>query len=172
MEPTSRGQPYLGQVDGTPDRGVPPDTGRLTGRWLAWREADPRRAPVPAVVLGVLALAVVVQVLVWGSAPASGSGGSLLPGLRPAFGTAYAAVLVAAEVALCLWFRLTDAAVTVLVTGAAVDAVLWLAHVAGARFALGAGASMTAAFGAVALAASLWRWRQPASRPRPPEAER
>lgn len=108
--------------------------------------------------LAVLVFAVAVQVLVWGTAPSNGSGGALLPGLRGAFGTPYGAALVAAEVAFCLWFRLTRAAVSVLVTAAIVDIVFWAAHLAGARFAVGAAASMTAAFGVVALAASLW-WR-------------
>lgn len=118
---------------------------------------------ITVVVLVVLVVALAVQVFVWGRAPAHSSGGALLPGLRGTFGTAYAGILLAVELALCSLARRRDAAVWVLVVAAMVDVVFWVAHAAGARFALPGAASMTGAFGAVALAGSLW-WRRPHSR--------
>jgi hypothetical protein len=150
-------------VTGAPPGGRP-EPGRLRPRPARHRGADPRRPGKRAALLGLLLLALCVQVLVWGTAPSSGRGGALLPGLRPAFGVAYAGALVAVELLLCLWFRMADAAVGVLVTGAAVDLVFWSAHLAGARFALGGAASLTAASGMVALTAWV-SWRRPAPRP-------
>lgn len=124
---------------------------------------EPRRSASP-VVVAILVLALAVQVFVWGRAPVSGTGGSLLPGLRWAFGTPYAAALLALELGFCLWLRRRAAAEVVVVTAAVADLVFWIAHLAGARFALAGAASMTAAFGAVALAAALWWRRPPASR--------
>jgi hypothetical protein len=116
-----------------------------------------------ALALVVLVLAVCVQVFVWGRASASSDGGALLPGLRSTFGTAYAAILLGVELAICLAARRRESAVWVLVAAAAVDVVFWSAHGAGVRFALPGAAAMTAAFGAVAMAGSLW-WRRPRSR--------
>jgi hypothetical protein len=118
---------------------------------------------VSVAVLVVLVVAVAAQLLVWGRAPAHSSGGALLPGLRDVFGTAYAAVLLALELVLCLLARRRDAAVSVLVVAALVDIVFWAAHAAGVQFALPGAASMTAAFGAVAMAGSFW-WHRPRSR--------
>jgi hypothetical protein len=121
----------------------------------------PRSVSIAA--LAMLVLAVAVQVLVWGRAPAHSSSGALLPGLRSVFGTVYAAVLIALELVLCLLARRRGAATAVLVAAAAVDAVFWVAYAAGARFAIPGAASMTAAFGAVGMAAGLW-WRRQRSR--------
>ena len=118
---------------------------------------------VSVVVVVVVVVAAAVQVFVWGRAPAQSGGGALLPGLRGVFGTAYAAILMAVELALCLLARRRDAAASVLVIAAAVDIVFWAAHAAGARFAMPGAASMTAAFGAVAMAGSFW-WRRSLSR--------
>jgi hypothetical protein len=135
---------------------------------LASQRRRQRRQAASAGALSVLALvvlvlAVAVQVFVWGRAPASSNGGSLLPGMRPVFGTAYAVILLGVELALCLAARRRDSATWVLVTAAGVDVVFWSAHAAGARFALQGAAAMTAAFGAVAMTGSLW-WRRPRSR--------
>lgn len=108
-----------------------------------------------AVVLALIGLAVFVQVFVWGTAPAQGGGGSLLPQLRWLCGVGYAAVLMAAELALCAWFRLAQAATAVVVTGAAVAVVFWAFHAAGVHFATGAAAALTSAFAAVVLGAGL-----------------
>src|SRR5579863_4705123 len=81
-----------------------------------------------ALALVVLVVALAVQVFVWGRAPASSNGGSLLPGLRSVFGTAYAAILLGVELAMCLAARRSDSAVWVLVAAAAVDVVFWSAH--------------------------------------------
>lgn len=123
------------------------------------RAAQPvgRRAGSGAAVVGLMAFSVSTQVFVWGAAPSSGSAGALLPGLRPDFGTVYAAVLLVVELALCLLWRLGEVAVWVLGAGALVDLVFWVAHLAGLHFPVGAAASMTAAFGSVALGAGIWR---------------
>jgi hypothetical protein len=112
----------------------------------------------------LLGLAVVVQAAVWGSAPASGSGGSLLPGLRAEFGIAYGVILLAAEVGVCLLYRVRNGVATVLVSAAAVDVVFWLAHLVGTHFRTGAAAALTAAFGALVLAAGLLSGRLVATR--------
>ena len=127
------------------------------------RRADLAPRAISALALVVLVLALAVQVFVWGRAPASSAGGALLPGLRSVFGTAYAAILLGIELAICLAARRSDGAVWVLVSAAAVDVVFWSAHAGGVRFALPGAAAMTAAFGAVAMAGSLW-WRRPRSR--------
>jgi len=119
----------------------------------------PRRrieAALPALIIG---LTLLVQVLVWGRAPATGTGGAVLPGLRPVFGAAYAAVLVAAELAVCRLLGARDTAVWVLVAGALVGVVFWLARLAGSHFPFGTAASATAAAGGVALGAAVW-WRR------------
>ncbi len=123
----------------------------------------PTASPWTLAVVALLVLAVGVQAFVWGTAPAASSGGALLPGLRPDFGTPFAAVMLGAELAVCLLVRRTDAASWVIVAAALVDIVFWCAHAAGARFAVGGAAAMTSAFGAVAMVASLW-WRR--ARPR------
>ena len=105
-------------------------------------------------VVCLLAVAVAVQGLVWGVAPASG-GGALLPGLRPVFGLVYGAVLLAVELLYCAHRRLRRGAVTVLVAAAMVDLVCWGARLAGARVPVGDAASLTAGFGALALVAAL-----------------
>lgn len=107
-----------------------------------------------------MALAVAVQVLVWG-APSSRSGGALLARLRPDFGTAYAVVMLLVELGMCLVSGFAQVAVWVLGTGAVLDLVFWVAHAAGLRFAVGAAAAMTAAFGSVGLNAGLWRRTDP-----------
>jgi len=121
--------------------------------------AAPRRrieAALPALIIG---LTLLVQLLVWGRAPATGTGGALLPELRPVFGAAYSAVLVAAELAVCRLLGVRDAAVWVLVAGALVGVVFWLARLAGSHFPFGTAVSATAAAGAVALGAAVW-WRR------------
>jgi hypothetical protein len=125
--------------------------------WRAGRFMDRRRTLARTVALGLMTLALAVQVFVWGTAPRSGSGGALVPGLRAELGTPYAVVLLAIEVGLCLYFGLRDVAVMVLTAGALVDVVFWAAHLDGLRFAFGGAAAMTAAFGSVALGAGVWR---------------
>lgn len=114
-----------------------------------------RRIPGLPVLLAILGLSVAVPALVWGAAPASGSGGALLPGLRPALGVGYGAALLAVELLFCAFHRLRDAAVAVLVAAATVDAVFWLLHVAGLHVRTGAAAALTAGFGGLALGAGL-----------------
>lgn len=147
--------------------GGPPEPGPRWQRLHGWRGADPRRGAGRATLAALLVVAVAVQGFVWGSAPATGDGGALLPGLRSAFGLPYAVALVAVEVGYCLWFRLADGAVVLLVAAALVDLMFWAGHLAGARFALDGAASMTGAFGVVVLAAWLWRRHPtPGRRPR------
>lgn len=135
--------------------------------------------------LRLLALAVAVQALVWGLAPASG-GGALLPGLRPLFGLGYGVALLAAELLYCARRRLRRGAVVVLVAAAVVDVVCWGARLAGVRVPVGDAASLTAGFGALSLVGGLslgwlgegnrklereplglWRGRAPIGAPRP-----
>jgi len=126
----------------------------------SWSSAGaPRRRVEAALPALLMALTLLVQVLVWGRAPARGTGGAVLPGLRPVFGAAYAAVLVAAELAVCRLLGAKDAAVWVLAAGAIVGLVFWLARLSGSHFPFGTAASATAAAGAVALGAAVW-WRR------------
>jgi|GEM_PF-2914664 len=103
----------------------------------------------------LLVVAVAVQVLVWGRSPVSGGGGALLPALRPVAGVPYAVVVVVLELLLCAWLGLRQGAVLVLVTAAAVDVGFWAFRLGGLHVPSGAAASITAAFGALALAAGL-----------------
>lgn len=106
-------------------------------------------------VVALMLLAVSVQLLVWGRAPATGDGGAMLPGLRPVFGVAYAAVLLALELAFCAYHGLRDGVVVVLLSAAGVDIVFWSARLGGLDFPTGAAAALTAGFGAVALGAGV-----------------
>lgn len=113
----------------------------------------------------MMTVAAAVQALVWGTAPAAGGGGAVLPGLRPEFGVAYAAVLLALELAFCAYERLGQGAVVVLVSAAAVDVVFWAARWGGLHFPTGAAAALTAGFAAVVLGAGVLTGRLgPASR--------
>lgn len=96
-----------------------------------------------------------MQAFVWGVVRPTGDGGALLPGLRGLFGLGYAALLVAAELGVCAWFRMARAAVWVLVGAALVDLVFVSADLAGLHFRSGAAAALTAGFGALVLAAGV-----------------
>jgi hypothetical protein len=122
--------------------------------------AAPRPSDRP-VIVGLLVLSVTVQVFVWGTT--SGGGGALLPGLRPVFGVAYAAVVLAVELGYCAYHGLRDAAVAVVVTAAVVDLLFWAARLGGLHFPTGAAAALTAGFGAVALGAGVLSGRLGAS---------
>jgi len=102
-----------------------------------------------------MALVVLVQIFVWGSAPARGDGGALLPGLRAVFGIPYGIVLVTGELLLCAYYGLRDGAVVVLVAAAVVDVFFWLAAAGGLHVRTGAAAALTAGFSAIALGAAL-----------------
>lgn len=103
----------------------------------------------------MMTLAALVQALVWGTAPATGTGGAVLPALRPVFGLAYAAVLIALELAFCAYQRLPQGAVAVLVSAAGIDVVFWAARLGGMQFPTGAAAALTSGFGAVILGAGV-----------------
>lgn len=116
--------------------------------WLA-------RAAVWAMVL----LGVWVQVFVWGAPKPHGNGGALLPQFRHIFGLGYAAVLLALELLLCAACRNWRVSGWVIVVAACVDLAFWAAHLAGRNFPVGAAASLTAAAGAVLLAAAMLNGR-------------
>lgn len=103
----------------------------------------------------MMGLAVAVQVLVWGIPKIHADGGAVLPGLRGWFGVAYAVILFALELLFGVAYRIPRAAAWVVIAGATVDVVFWIAHLAGRDFPTGAAASLTAAFGAVALGAGV-----------------
>lgn len=147
---------HTGAVDGSATAGAgSPEVPAEPGHPRRPRRHGGRLPGCRATASALLGLAVVVQAGVWGSAPASGGGGSLLPGLRPVFGIAYGVILLAAEVGVCLLYRVRNGVAAVLVSAAAVDVVFWLARLAGAHFPTGAAAALTAGFGALVLAAGL-----------------
>lgn len=101
----------------------------------------------------MIAVALAVQVLVWGVPKLHSPGGALLPQLRHLCSTGYAIVLMAAELAFCAAFRLAAAAAAVVVTGAGVDLAFWAAHLGGLHFPLGAAAALTSGAPVVVLGA-------------------
>ncbi|MHB8328346.1 MAG: hypothetical protein ACYDD6_01735 [Acidimicrobiales bacterium] len=117
-----------------------------------------RRRPgaARAWLVAMMAVAVFAQVFVWGAATPSGTGGALLPGLRPWFGVGYAVALIVIELLFCACYDLPGGAVAVLVTGAVVDAVFWIVRAAGLHFPTGDAAALTAGFGAVVLGAGVF----------------
>ena len=114
----------------------------------------------------MVAVAVAVQVLVWGAPKPHSNGGAVLPQLRHLFSTGYAVILLAAELAFCAVYRLAPAAVWVVVTGACVDAAFWFAHLGGLHFPNGAAAALTPGAAAVVLAVGVLVGQfQPSSSP-------
>jgi len=113
----------------------------------------------------MLLVAVAVQGIVWGAPKSHGTGGAPLPHLRHFFGVGYALILLGAELAFCVAYRLPMAAVWVLVAGACVDLAFWGAHLGGLAFPTGDSAALTAGAGAVVLAAGVLAGRFRAGRP-------
>lgn len=128
---------------------------REVAEGVSLAQASSPSAPGRRTVVAMMVLAAAVQLLVWGRAPTSGSGGAMLPGLRPTFGIAYGAVLLGLELAFCAYHGLRHGAAVVLVSAAAVDVLFWMARLGGLHFPTGAAAALTAGFGAVALGAGV-----------------
>jgi hypothetical protein len=87
-----------------------------------------RVAPAQAVVLGMAALAVFVQLAVWGATKLR-SDGALLESWQPYFGWEYGLAFAAAQVAVCRWLALDRGLVWLVrtwVLGGVLMVVAWL----------------------------------------------
>jgi hypothetical protein len=106
----------------------------------------------------MVALAIVVQIGVWGATKLR-SDGALLQSWQPYFGWPYGLAFATAQVALCLWLAI-DRGLTWLVrtwaiTGTALI-LLWLATGRPDRLTIDSGVALTAGLGALVLAAGLY----------------
>ncbi|MHB8440145.1 MAG: hypothetical protein ACYDD4_13455 [Acidimicrobiales bacterium] len=117
------------------------------------------RPAAAALSLGIMAFTLAVQVFVWGSARPGG--GALLVSWRAVFGIAYGSIALVVIVLACATKKAWRALRFVIVAAACVDALLWLARVAGSTLPVGAAASATAAAGAVAMVAAIHRSPKP-----------
>jgi hypothetical protein len=111
-----------------------------------------------AVVVGMAALAVFVQIGVWGATKVH-SNGALLQSWQPYFGWPYGLAFGAVQVGVCLWLDVQRGLVwlarTWAITGAAL-VVLWLVTGRSERLTLDSGVALTAGLGALVLAAGLY----------------
>jgi hypothetical protein len=106
----------------------------------------------------MVALAIVVQIGVWGATKLR-SNGALLQSWQPYFGWPYGLAFAAAQIALCRWLAI-DRGVTWLVrawaiTGGALVA-LWLVTGRSERLSVDSGVALTAGLSALVLAAGLY----------------
>jgi hypothetical protein len=118
-----------------------------------------RAALVRCIVLGMVVLAIVVQIGVWGATKVYTDGGSLLESWRPYFGWPYGLAFAAVQAALCRWLAIERGIVwlvrTWAVTGGAL-LVLWVISGQSGRLTFGSGVALSAGMGALILAAGLY----------------
>lgn len=111
------------------------------------------------VVLGMVVLAIVVQIGVWGATKLNTDGGALLESWRPYFGWPYGVLFAAAQAGLCWWWAIDRGMVWLVrtwgVTGGAL-LVLWLITGQTERLTANSGIALTAGMGALILAAGLY----------------
>jgi len=110
------------------------------------------------IVLGMVCLAIVVQIGVWGATKLNADGGALLESWRPYFGWEYGLLFAAVQVGLCWWLAIDRGTVWLArtwgITGSAL-LVLWVITGSG-RLTVDSGAALTAGMGALMLAAGLY----------------
>jgi hypothetical protein len=116
-------------------------------------------ALVRCIVLGMVVLAVVVQIGVWGATRMNTDNGALLESWRPYFGWPYGLLFAAVQAGLC-WRLAIDRGIVWLVrtwgiTGGAL-LVLWMVTGRSERLTVDSGFALTAGMGAVMLAAGLY----------------
>jgi hypothetical protein len=111
------------------------------------------------VVLAMVALAVFVQIGVWGATKINVDGGSLLESWRPYFGWPYGVLFAAMQLAICRWLGIDRGPVwlarTWAVTGAALF-VIWELAGHPARLTIDYAVACTAGLGALMIAAGLF----------------
>jgi hypothetical protein len=116
------------------------------------------RALARLVVLGMVVLAIVVQIGVWGATKLR-SNGALLQSWQPYFGWPYGVGFALAQVGLCLWLAIDRGIVwlvrTWVIVGLALVA-LWLITGRPDRLGLDSGVALTAGLSALVLAAGLY----------------
>jgi hypothetical protein len=123
------------------------DTGRMRAALARW------------VVLGMVALAIVVQIGVWGATKINVDGGSLLESWRPYFGWPYGLLFAALQLAVCRWFAVARGPVWLArtwgITGGAL-VLIWELAGQPERLTVDYGVACTAGVGAMMLAAGLF----------------
>jgi hypothetical protein len=121
------------------------------------------------VVLGMVALAVLVQIGVWGATKINTDGGSLLESWRPYFGWPYGVAFALFQLAVCRWLALERGPVWLArtwgVTGGAL-LVIWLLAGHPERLTIDYAVACTAGVGALMLAAGLFAGDLVPRRPR------
>lgn len=113
---------------------------------------------VRCIVLGMVVLAIVVQIGVWGATKQHTDDGALLESWRPYFGWPYGLLFAAVQAGLC-WRLAIDRGIVWLVrtwgiTGGAL-LVLWMITGKSERLTIDSGVALTAGMGALMLAAGL-----------------
>ena len=107
----------------------------------------------------MVALAIVVQIGVWGATKLGADDGSLLESWRPYFGWPYGLLFAALQAALCRWLVIDRGIVwlvrTWAITGGALF-LLWLISDGSGRLTVDSGIALTAGMGALMLAAGLF----------------
>lgn len=111
------------------------------------------------IVLGMVVLAIVVQIGVWGATKLRADDGALLESWRPYFGWPYGLLFAAVQAGLC-WRLAIERGIVWLVrtwgiTGGAL-LVLWMIAGKSERLTLDSGVALTAGMGALVLAAGLY----------------
>jgi hypothetical protein len=119
------------------------------------------RALARLVVLGMVVLAIVVQIGVWGATKLR-SNGALLQSWQPYFGWPYGIAFAVAQVGVCWWLAIDRGVVwlarTWAFTGLAL-VLLWLATGRPDRLTVDSGVALTAGLSALVLAAGLYEGR-------------
>jgi hypothetical protein len=118
-----------------------------------------RAALARPIVIGMVVLAIVVQIGVWGATKVHVDDGSLLESWRPYFGWPYGLLFAAFQAGVCRWLTIDRGLVWLartwgITAGALV--VLWLTSGRPERLTLDSGVALTAGMGALMLAAGLF----------------
>jgi hypothetical protein len=107
-------------------------------------------------IVAMAALAILVQIGVWGATKIQADGGALLQSWRPYFGWPYGLTFAGAQVALCRWVPIRHGTVWLLRTWAITGGVLLLLSIVidtSGRLSVDNAAALVAGMGALVLAA-------------------
>jgi hypothetical protein len=116
------------------------------------------RALARLVVFGMVVLAIVVQIGVWGATKLR-SNGALLQSWQPYFGWPYGLAFALVQIGVCLWLSIDRGIVWLVRTWVIVGSclvVLWLITGRPDRLTLDSGVALTAGLSALVLAAGLY----------------
>jgi hypothetical protein len=119
------------------------------------------RALARLVVLGMVVLAIVVQIGVWGATKLR-SNGALLQSWQPYFGWPYGVAFALAQVAVCWWLAIDRGVVWLARTWVLVGlglVLLWLVTGRPDRLTVDSGVALTAGLSALVLGAGLYEGR-------------